>query len=63
MAVPITEKNHFSLNSLSGREIATKCDKLDILEIKSWWRQDESQNRKILLSLDQSAGHLQTLAT
>jgi len=62
MAVPITKKNHFSPNSLSDRDGVVgiaNCDKLDILEIKSWWGQDESQNRKILLSLDQRAAHLQ----
>jgi hypothetical protein len=53
VAVPVTEKNYFSSSSLSGRDgivgIAN-CDKLDILEIKSWWGQGESQNRKILYS-------------
>jgi len=62
MAVPVTEKNHFSPSSLSGWDGVVgiaNCDKLDILEIKSWWRKDELQNRKILLSLDQCATHLQ----
>jgi hypothetical protein len=66
MAVPITEKNNFSSTSLSGRDGVVgiaNCDKLDILEIKSWWGQDESQNRKILLSLDQFAAHLQDTHT
>jgi hypothetical protein len=55
------EKGQFSSSSVSGWDgvvgIATG-DMLDILEIKSWWQQDESQKRKILLSLDQRAAHL-----
>jgi hypothetical protein len=62
MAVPITEKKHISSNSLSGRDGVVgiaNCNKLDILEIKSWWGQDGYKNRKILLSLEQCAAHLQ----